>query len=82
MTGWVSSNFTYLFKTKDAFTYAHTLLYNLCFIVLGTVIAYNRDSLNEITEQAVQAGVPDHYPDAVPDLHRCGQLFGVRNAEL
>lgn len=34
------SNFTYLFKTKDAVTMTrNTLLYNLAFIVLGTVFA-------------------------------------------
>ena len=34
------SNFTYLFKTKDAFTMTrNTLLYNIAFIVLGTVFA-------------------------------------------
>ena len=43
---------------------------------------YNRDSLKRDYEQAVQAGVPDHHPDAVPDLHRCGQLSCVRNAEF
>lgn len=34
------SNFTYLFKTKDAFNMTrNTLLYNLAFIILGTVFA-------------------------------------------
>lgn len=34
------SNFTYLFKTKDAFNMTrNTLLYNLVFIILGTVLA-------------------------------------------
>lgn len=34
------SNFTYLFKTKDAFNMTrNTLLYNLAFIVIGTVFA-------------------------------------------
>ena len=34
------SNFTYLFKTKDAFNMIrNTILYNLVFIFLGTVVA-------------------------------------------
>ena len=47
------SNFTYLFKTKDAFNITrNTLLYNLCFIVLGTVIAITiAILLNEITSK-------------------------------
>ena len=64
---WVGfSNFTYLFKTKDAFNITrNTLLYNLCFIVLGTRDChYNRDSLKRDYEQVVQAGVPDHHSDA------------------
>ena len=51
---WVGfSNFTYLFKTKDAFNITrNTLLYNLCFIVLGTVIAITiAILLNEITSK-------------------------------
>ncbi len=38
---WVAfGNFTYLFKTKDAYVvFRNTILYNLTFIVLGTVIA-------------------------------------------
>ena len=34
------SNFTYLFKTRDAFNIIrNTVLYNLVFIVLGTILA-------------------------------------------
>lgn len=34
------SNFTYLFKTKDAFVMTrNTILYNIAFIILGTVLA-------------------------------------------
>ncbi|HWT73595.1 MAG TPA: ABC transporter permease subunit [Mobilitalea sp.] len=38
---WVGlNNFTYLFKTKDAFIiFRNTILYNLVFIVLGTLLA-------------------------------------------
>ena len=86
---WVGfSNFTYLFKTKDAFNITrNTLLYNLCFIVLGTVIAITiAILLNEITsklfKQVYQTTYKAVQRSAVPDLHRCGQLSGVRNAEF
>ena len=50
---WVGfSNFTYLFKTKDAVTITrNTVLYNVAFIVLGTVLAicllYTSDAADE-----------------------------------
>lgn len=50
------SNFTYLFKTKDAFNITrNTLLYNLTFIVLGTLIAITiAILLNEITHKLMK----------------------------
>ncbi|MBO5069039.1 MAG: sugar ABC transporter permease, partial [Roseburia sp.] len=48
---WVGfSNFEYLFKTKDAFKITrNTIGYNLCFIVLGTLLAISvAIILNEI----------------------------------
>ena len=54
---WVGlSNFTYLFKTKDAFNITrNTLLYNLAFIVLGTVMAITiAILLNEITSKKMK----------------------------
>lgn len=54
---WVGlSNFTYLFKTKDAYTITrNTILYNLCFIVFGTVIAISiAIILNEITSKRMK----------------------------
>ena len=54
---WVGvSNFTYLFKTKDAFNITrNTILYNLTFIVLGTVIAITvAILLNEIASKRMK----------------------------
>ncbi|MCI9257720.1 ABC transporter permease [Acutalibacter sp.] len=54
---WVGlSNFTYLFKTKDAFNITrNTLLYNITFIILGTVIAITiAVLLNEITHKLMK----------------------------
>ena len=54
---WVGlSNFTYLFKTKDAFNITrNTLLYNITFIILGTVIAITiAILLNEIRQKIYQ----------------------------
>jgi len=50
------SNFTYLFKTKDAFNITrNTLLYNITFIVLGTVIAITiAILLNEISHKQLK----------------------------
>lgn len=51
---WVGlSNFTYLFKTKDALNITrNTLGYNACFIVLGTLLAISvAIILNEITSK-------------------------------
>lgn len=54
---WVGlSNFTYLFKTKDAFTITrNTLGYNACFIVLGTLFAISvAIILNEIRSKTAK----------------------------
>ena len=54
---WVGfSNFTYLFKTKDAVTITrNTVLYNVAFIVLGTVLAITiAILLNEITSKKMK----------------------------
>lgn len=54
---WVGlSNFTYLFKTKDAFNITrNTLGYNACFIVLGTLFAITvAIILNEIRSKAAK----------------------------
>ena len=54
---WVAlSNFEYLFKTKDAFNITrNTILYNLAFIVLGTVLAISiAIILNEITSKRMK----------------------------
>lgn len=54
---WVGlNNFTYLFKTKDAFNITrNTLLYNVVFIVLGTVIAITiAILLNEIRRKTLK----------------------------
>lgn len=54
---WVGfSNFTYLFKTKDAFNITrNTLLYNITFIILGTVIAITiAILLNEIRHKLMK----------------------------
>ena len=47
------SNFQYLFKTQDAFIITrNTVLYNLCFIVIGTVLAvFISVLLNEISSR-------------------------------
>ena len=54
---WIGfSNFTYLFKTKDAFNITrNTILYNLAFIVLGTLLAISiAIILNEITSKKMK----------------------------
>ena len=54
---WVGfSNFTYLFRTKDAFTITrNTILYNVAFIILGTVLAITiAIILNEITSKKMK----------------------------
>ena len=54
---WVGlNNFTYLFKTKDAFNITrNTLLYNITFIILGTIIAITiAILLNEIRHKLMK----------------------------
>ena len=50
------NNFTYLFKTKDAFNITrNTLLYNITFIILGTIIAITiAILLNEIRHKLMK----------------------------
>ena len=59
-------NFEFLFKTNDAWIMIrNTLLYNLAFIIIGTVLAITvAIVLNEIKNKASQAGVPDGHPQS------------------
>ena len=56
----------------------NTLLYNLVFIVLGTVLAVAvAIILNEVPQQKSQAAVSDRDFDSLSDLHGHRQLSGV-----
>ena len=60
---WIGfSNFTYLFKTKDAFNITrNTILYNLAFIVLGTLLAISiAIILNEITSKKMKQFIAEN----------------------
>ncbi|MFR5122770.1 MAG: hypothetical protein ACLTEJ_07390 [Neglectibacter timonensis] len=73
-------NFEFLFRTKDALLITrNTLLYNLAFIVIGTLFAIAvAVLLNEIKIKKSPAGISNYCTSAVFDFHRYSQLSGQR----
>ncbi len=73
-------NFEFLFKTNDAWLITrNAILYNLVFIVLGTVLAIAvAILLNEIRSRPAKQLYQNLYPHPLPDLYGGGQLFGLR----